>query len=153
MIKRALQFLVMFSMLFLSDIPNSVSNPPDVVVSKETKKLIEKNEMSVAELVDIFTKKKTHWDDRTEIVVVTRTQSSVQHQIFLNEVFGITPYQYRSRLERNIYQGRSKPPIQARSEEELVEIVLSKKGAIGYIYDYIVFKQEDRLVIIHVSHD
>lgn len=106
---------------------------------------------TIPELIDIFTKRKTHWDDRTEIVVVTHKLTSPEHTLFLSDSLGITPYQYRSRLQRNIYQGRAKPPIEVRSEEELVDRVTTIDGAIGYIFNYIIYMENDKLVIINVE--
>lgn len=123
-----------------------------VVVSKEAIDLGKTQEtLSVRELIDIFTKKRTYWDDRTEIIVITRKQTSIPNEIFLVDILGLTPFQYRTRLQRNIYRGRAHPPIEVSTEEEMFTLILSNDQAIGYIYNYILLKDEERLVIIHVT--
>lgn len=120
----------------------------NVIVSKETSKAEKIKEVSIPDMIDIFTRRKTLWDSGMEIVVVTRHQNTSEHLNFLYSKLGITPYQYRTRLERNIYKGRTKPPIVVNSDDEVVEVVLSVPGAIGYIHNYYIYKNGGKLVII-----
>lgn len=131
--------------------PNKASSEgtaPRIIVNSNANT---ERELSIRELIDIFTRRKTQWDDRTEIVVLTQGMDSLPNKQFLIEVLGITPYQYRSRLGRNTYSGRVAPPIEVDSEEEMLERLVSNDSAIGYIYNYILYKDDERLVIINVT--
>lgn len=139
--------LITLTMLFP---PNTVEGrqPPRILVNADADT---KHEMSVRELVDIFTRRRVHWDDRAEILVVTQEADSLPTKQFLIEVLGITPYQYRSRLSRNTYSGRVSPPVEVSSEDEIIDKILTEKNAIGFIYNYMLYKDDNRLVIVNVK--
>lgn len=150
-----LRFALVISLLSMMPLHTGVSQDlATVVVNHEAimEGKISSEGLSIRELIDIFTRKKTYWEDRTEIVVVTQKTSSIPNQQFLVEVLGLTPYQYRSRLQRNIYQGRATPPIEVSTEEEMFEKILENKQAIGYLYNYILLRNNERLVIINVTN-
>lgn len=108
------------------------------------------DELPLNQLIDIFTKKMTRWNDGSEIIVITRRMNSIQNQEFLLSVLGLTPYQYKTRLQRNLFKGRISPPIEVNSEDEMLEILLQNKSAIGYMYNYMIIRRESRIVIITV---
>jgi len=140
--------LIMFASCF---IPPTVSEAGrgdilDVITSKQ----LENPEMTIKEVIDIFTGRKTRWDDKTEIVVLTYEENSVRAHTFLLEVLGITPYQYKSRLQRNLYRGRGKKPVELKSEEEMFDYIIDNDQSIGYLYNYMLYKDEERIVIINV---
>lgn len=149
---------ILYYLMFCGFITIAMMVPPTTAVSENSapRILVNKNantetDLSIRELIDIFTRRKTQWDDRTEIVVLTQGMDSLPNKQFLIEVLGITPYQYRSRLGRNTYSGRVSPPIEVNSEEEMLDKLVRDESAIGYIYNYILYKDDERLVIINVT--
>ena len=128
--------------------PANTDSAPRVVVNAKANTA---DSISIRELIDIFTRRKTKWDDRTEIVVITQEMNSIPNDNFLIQVLGVTPYQYRSRLSRNTYSGRTLPPIEVSSEEEMLDRLLANESSIGYLYNYILYKDDERLVIVNVT--
>lgn len=121
-----------------------------LVMSKATKK--PKQFITIGELVDIYTRRKTHWEDRSEIVVIAYRDNSAEQGLFLADVLGMTPFQYKSKVKQNVLQGKAKPIIRVRSEEELIDKITTIPGSIGYIFNYVLFMEDQRLVIINVEN-
>lgn len=126
---------------------------PFLVGSKDVPDRLPNKEavLDLRQVIDIFTKKQRKWEDHSEIVVVMRKQSSIPNRQFLTKVLGLTPYQYKSRLYENIYRGRAEPPIEVESEEKLLEYISNHERSIGYIYDYIVINEDDRITFIKID--
>lgn len=146
-------FIILFACSYL---PLASSSSPYIIGSKDLpsrSRIIRKNDsytISLKDLIDIFTKNKKNWADSTEIIVVTRRKDSIPNKEFLIKVLGLTPYQYKSRLYNNIYQGKGSGPVEVNSELELLEFVAKNERSIGYVYDYMVINNEDRVIIIQI---
>ena len=85
------------------------------------------------EVSDLFLKKTPKWPDGMPVVPVDLAEESRVRQRFTTEIHGrsvpaITAYWYRK-----IYSGRSVPPVEVRSAEEVMMFVRSRAGAIGYV--------------------
>lgn len=146
MLKQSIKY-IMTVMLIFSVAAAPASEVVNVIVNKSNNS----KQLSTQELVDIFTRRKSYWNDGSEIVVMTRPVNSIPHKAFISEVLGLTPYEYRSKLERNIYQGRTKLPVELKSEEELADSVINNPTAVGYIYDYMIIKHNKRITIVDVK--
>lgn len=148
--KRIITF-VSITALALSLYDINYVQASNIVLNRKV--FLEKQERSISipELIDIFTRRYTRWENGESVVVVTRELSSIEHKRFLQEHLGITPYQYRARLQRNIYQGIASPPFEVKTEEELIDKVALTPGAIGYVYNLALYRDNNQLVIVDVT--
>ncbi len=121
--KNLLLFLLCFSWVVVSAFPDVliVTNPGTEVASLKKK-----------DIKDIFTGKKTRWNNGGKIVIAILESPGV-HKEFLWEFVRKTPSQFRNYWRRKVFTGEGKLPKSFRSEAELVDFVAGTKGAVGYI--------------------
>lgn len=88
--------------------------------------------ISVKQLADIYSLKKTFWADKTQIVPINRETSSVEREIFSEAVFNLSPQDLGEYWSRLSFQGK-RPPLIQTSDQAVLGFVRSVPGAIGYI--------------------
>ena len=84
---------------------------------------------------DLFLKKTTKWDGGASVVPVDQLDSSGVRQAFSKSVHGKTAAAVKSYWNQQIFSGRDVPPVEKRSDAEVVSLVRSTPGAIGYVYE------------------
>lgn len=84
------------------------------------------------EIKDIFTGRRSRWNDSGKIIIATLQDSEV-HQEFLREFVKKTPSQFRNFWRRKVFTGEGKLPKTFNSEAKLINFVARTKGAVGYI--------------------
>lgn len=83
------------------------------------------------ELSAIFMKRMRAWPGGVEIVPV-EPRSRVREE-FCREIHGKSLAYVTRYWHRVIFSGRGSPPRQAKSADEIIEIVAGEAGAVGYI--------------------
>lgn len=84
------------------------------------------------EVMLVFLGKKKKWNNGDRIKV-SALKSGAVHEAFLNEYVKKTASKYASFWKIAIVSGTGYPPKFFKTEEDLVDYVMKKAGAIGYI--------------------
>ena len=84
-------------------------------------------------LRSIFTLRSTHWQDKTAIQVFVMPDNHPLHRSFVKKHLCMLPYQLRMIWDRSAYSGMGRPPMLVESKEEMILMVETTRGAIGYI--------------------
>ena len=88
--------------------------------------------ITIEQLAEIFTLKKTYWTNDVRVVPVNREASSAERERFSDQVFSLTPQELGEYWNRLRFQGKLPPLIQT-SDQAVLSFVRSVPGAIGYI--------------------
>jgi ABC-type phosphate transport system substrate-binding protein len=83
----------------------------------------------------IFLKKTPKWEDGTPVVAVDQTEQSAVRSLFSSSVHGKSVAAVKSFWQQQIFSGRDVPPVEKRSDAEVLEFVRSTPGAVGYVAD------------------
>jgi ABC-type phosphate transport system substrate-binding protein len=94
--------------------------------------LVSDTAISIKQLADIYSLKKTFWADASPMVPVNREVSSVERTKFSEAVFNLSPQELAEYWNRLTFQGKLPPLIQT-SDQAVLGFVRSVPGAIGYI--------------------
>jgi ABC-type phosphate transport system substrate-binding protein len=89
--------------------------------------------ISKAQAARFFLKKSTTWGDGTTVQPVDRPDSSRVRDTFSRTVLGKSVAAVKSYWQQQIFSGNGVPPLELRSEEEIISYVRSSSGAIGYV--------------------
>jgi len=91
--------------------------------------------LSRQEVSDLFLKKTTKWRDGTEVAAVDQPDSSTVRDAFSKDIHGKPASAVKSYWNKQIFSGRDLPPLEKKSDAEVVAYVRSTAGAIGYVAD------------------
>lgn len=110
------------------------------VASAADFKIVANNSVPVTSLSkkaasDVFLKKTTKWEGGAPAVPVDQLESSSARQGFSKSVHGKTAAAVKSYWNQQIFSGRDVPPVEKRSDAEVLAFVRSTPGAIGYVSD------------------
>ncbi|GAC21917.1 hypothetical protein GARC_4982 [Paraglaciecola arctica BSs20135] len=94
---------------------------------------VESKDLSVAQIRRIFSMRQTTWSNDTKITVYVLSNQHQTHQAFSTKVLGMFPYQLDRIWNKLVYSGLGEEPIKVKSEQEMLERVSQKPGAIGYV--------------------
>ncbi len=72
------------------------------------------------------------WPDGQPITVFVLNDDNPLHKQFSKENLHVFPYKLRRIWDRNIYSGTGDAPITLDSEEEMIEVISTLAGSIGY---------------------
>jgi ABC-type phosphate transport system substrate-binding protein len=89
--------------------------------------------LSRAELSSVFLKKTTRWPDGTPIVPVEPDHDSLLRLAFCRAVHDKTVAMIDSYWQKQVFSGRSSPPMTRASDAEVLAYVRGARGAIGYV--------------------
>jgi len=84
---------------------------------------------------DYFLKKAKKWADGTTVVPVDQIESSEVRDQFSRAVHGKPAAAIKSYWTQQIFSGRDVPPVEKKSDAEVIAFVKSNPGAIGYVAD------------------
>ena len=93
---------------------------------------VRQTELSRNTLQAIFGMRMRVWPDGQPIRVIVLADEDPLHSRFCKSVLHVFAHQMRHAWDRGVFSGTSQAPIVAQSERELVELVASTPGAIGY---------------------
>lgn len=88
--------------------------------------------ITIKQLADIYTLKKTFWSNNTLVVPVNREASSEERERFSLDVFNLSPRELSEYLDRLRFEGKL-PPVVQTSDQAVLGFVRKVPGAIGYI--------------------
>ncbi len=89
--------------------------------------------ISRSEAASIFLKKTTHWSNGATIVVIDLPPEASVRQSFSSHVLGKSVAAVKSFWQQQIFSGRDVPPVEKRTDEEVIAFIRSNANAIGYI--------------------
>ncbi len=103
-------------------------------------KIIVNNSVPVSSLSkkaasDLFLKKTTKWENGSAVMPVDQLDSSTAREGFSKAVHGKTAAAVKSYWNQQIFSGRDVPPVEKKSDAEVLAFVRSTAGAIGYVSD------------------
>jgi ABC-type phosphate transport system substrate-binding protein len=85
------------------------------------------------ELSAIFLGRKTTWPNGTKAVPIDQVESSAVREAFSRAVHGRKPSAVKSYWLQVLFSGRGVPPVEKASDDQVLEGVRSRPGAIGYV--------------------
>lgn len=91
------------------------------------------NSLSKKAASDLFLKKTTKWENGSAVAPVDQLESSNAREGFSKAVHGKTAAAVKSYWNQQIFSGRDVPPVEKKSDAEVLSFVRSNPGAIGYV--------------------
>ena len=88
--------------------------------------------ISTKQLIDIYSSKRSHWENDIKVVPVNRESTSMERQKFSEDVFNLSPQALGEYWNRQKFQGK-RPPVVQNSDQAVVNFVRNIPGSIGYI--------------------
>ncbi len=82
---------------------------------------------------DAYLKKSTEWSNGDTIHPIDLASKFQQRDRFTEQVIRKTPAQLRTYWNQQIFSGKGVPPPEADAVGDVIEYVVSTKGAIGYV--------------------
>ena len=105
------------------------SQPYVVVVNAS----VQTTTVTKTELARIFLKKAQRWQGGQAAVPVDLDERSETRKAFTKEIHRKSVTAVKSYWQQQIFSGREVPPSEKRSDEEVLAIVRSTPGAVGYV--------------------
>jgi ABC-type phosphate transport system substrate-binding protein len=90
-------------------------------------------ELSRTDVARIFLKKRTTWQNGSEIMVVDQSERSPTRARFSAAVLGRDVAAIKNYWQQTLFSGRGVPPIEEASEAKVVAYVAANPGAIAYV--------------------
>ena len=91
------------------------------------------SEISKDQLSDIFLKKTSKWNDNKKIVPVNLNAESNTRQSFAKSVHNKSVNAVKAYWQKKIFTGKGVPPVEKRSDAEVIAFVKDNPGAVGYV--------------------
>jgi len=113
--------------LMISD-PEAAQEEIYIIINPE----IDVKDLGANMLKDIYTNNKTKWESGDKIYI-TLLKKGPLHETFSKQMIGMPPKELIGLWKKVIFTGLGTPPKVVRTEEEMVQYVAGKKGAIGYV--------------------
>jgi ABC-type phosphate transport system substrate-binding protein len=126
---RPILFFCLSCLLSVAFSVNSQVSEVKVVVNSS----VESKDLSVEQIRRIFSMRQTVWSNDQTITVYVLSNQHQTHQTFSTKVLGMFPYQLDRIWNKLVYSGLAEQPIKVQSEQEMLERVSQKPGAIGYV--------------------
>jgi ABC-type phosphate transport system substrate-binding protein len=89
--------------------------------------------ISKSEVSDYLLKKKTKWSSGEKVAPIDQSDKSVIREDFSKEVLGKSVGAVKSYWQQAVFAGTGTPPVEKKSDAEVVEFVKENTGAIGYV--------------------
>ena len=121
--------LLLMAILSLSSIMAQAEPPPTVYVHKDVSQKV----ISLGALRTIFGMRLRTWNDGSPIRVFVLPDAHPLHIAFCKRSLGIFPHQLRWAWDRLVYSGTGQAPIQVSTEEQMLRMIKTIPGAIGYL--------------------
>lgn len=103
------------------------------------------------EIVNIFTRKQSHWSDGHKITVYTKVLNSIEHKMFAINILNLSLFKYKSLLDSSIYSGTNSSVIELSSDEEMMSKLSNTPYSIGYVNYHVIIN--DNTSLINVLYD
>lgn len=89
--------------------------------------------LSKKEVSDLFMKRTAKWTNGTPVTPVDQSDQSAIREEFSKSVHGKPTGAIKSYWQQQIFSGRGVPPVEQPSDSEVVALVRSSAGGIGYV--------------------
>lgn len=89
--------------------------------------------LSKDEVSRLLLKKITQWDNGTPADPVDLDSKSQVRDVFSQDIHGRSVASVKNYWQRQIFSGRAIPPPELSQEQDVIQFVQSRAGAIGYI--------------------
>jgi ABC-type phosphate transport system substrate-binding protein len=89
--------------------------------------------LSRSEVSKYLLKKKTQWDHGPKASPVDLAGDSSVREVFSEDVHGRSVALIQRYWQKQIFSGRGVPPPEVANDDEVIKLVNSDKGAIGYV--------------------
>lgn len=89
--------------------------------------------LPVSVVRSMFGMRQLQWPDGTAVRVFVLPEQQMLHIGFCREILNIYPYQLRQSWNRLVYSGTGQAPVEVATEEEMLSMVATTPGAIGYV--------------------
>jgi ABC-type phosphate transport system substrate-binding protein len=84
---------------------------------------------------DLFLKKSVKWEGGQPVVVVDQIEASQVRDAFSRSVHGKPAAAIKSYWTQQIFSGRAVPPVEKKTDADVLAFVRANAGAIGYVAD------------------
>ena len=85
------------------------------------------------ELSALFLGRKTAWPDGTKAVPIDQVETSPVRDAFSRGIHGRKPTAVKNYWLQILFSGRGVPPVEKAGDEQVLEAVRSRAGAVGYV--------------------
>ena len=128
--KKILLITIFFAMITFMGLPLAAQAVTFKVIVNQDSPVssLTKNEISNA-----FLKKNTKWDNNVAILSVDLVESSDVREAFSKAIHERKISAVKAYWQGQIFSGRNIPPVEKKSDREILEFVHDNPGAIGYI--------------------
>jgi len=96
----------------------------------------------------IFGMRMRNWSNGESITVFVLDDRDPRHMHFCESNLGMLPYNLRRHWDRLIFSGTGRAPIRVSTAEEMINLVRSTPGAIGYIREDLV---DDSVSVLQIG--
>ena len=124
--KRA---LVLAALVFLMWTAAAEAAQFKVIVNRAVKS----DSLTKQQVSDLFLKKTTKWTDGTAVAAVDLPDATSVREAFSKEIHGQPASAVKSYWNKQIFSGRDLPPLEKKTDAEVVAYVRATAGAIGYV--------------------
>ena len=94
---------------------------------------VKTDSLTKQQVSELFLKKTTKWGDGTDVAAVDQPDSSPVRESFSKEIHGKPTSAVKSYWNKQIFSGRDLPPLEKKTDAEVVAYVRSTAGAVGYV--------------------
>lgn len=89
--------------------------------------------LSKKEVSDLFMKRTTKWSNGAPVVPVDQADRSPVREEFSKVIHGKPTAAVKSYWQQQIFSGRDVPPVEKTSDADVLALVRSNPGAVGYV--------------------
>ena len=89
--------------------------------------------LSKKEISDLFMKRTPKWSNGTPVVPVDQSDRAAVRDEFSRSIHGKPTAAVKSYWQQQIFSGRDVPPVEKASDSEVIALVRSNPGAVGYV--------------------
>ena len=89
--------------------------------------------LSKKEISDLFMKRTAKWSNGTPVIAVDQSDRNGVRDEFSKAIHGKPTAAVKSYWQQQIFSGRDVPPVEKSSDSEVLALVRSNPGAVGYI--------------------
>ena len=114
--------------LIIFALASPISQAVEIIANPSSKT----ESLSINQARNIFSMRTHNWPDGSPIKVYVLNDDNDLHKQFSKQNLRIYPYKLRRVWDRYTFSGTGQTPTTVASEEEMIEVISTTEGAIGY---------------------
>lgn len=130
MVRRSTVAIVL--LLLLAGVPGSTAGADFKVIVNAGNPV---DSITKSDLSKMFLKKTESWPSGQAIIPVDLAPDSPVRESFSEDVHGRKVASVKSYWQRQIFSGKAVPPVEYKSEVNVITFVAGNPGAVGYVAD------------------